>query len=161
MAMEVTSLQIDDEQPDNAPANHTATVFYGLSRQVFAYLPSVLTPGNIYFEGPWEDGPNDNFSQANGPPRFGRTYFGYPNEKGDWYSVMLEGTSNLSIALDKHNSRDTQFQLWRDISGEPIAFDADLPCRFEASNLELDEYFVAILTENNNNLKVYELRAII
>ncbi len=48
-----------------------------------------LAASQAYFEGPWESEPNNSYQQANGPLRSHRTYYGYPNDEKDYFSIHL------------------------------------------------------------------------
>src|SRR5262245_37577714 len=60
-----------------------------------AYLPYITRNDMAYFEGPWESEPNDDRYHANGPLRSGRIYYGYPDNKNDFFSIYLSSGSSI------------------------------------------------------------------
>jgi hypothetical protein len=68
------------------------------------YLPLLLKP-DPFFSGPFEQEPNDNSSQANGPLISGKDYFGFaspPNDLKDYFKINPDTAGLITIDLTNH-----------------------------------------------------------
>jgi hypothetical protein len=65
-----------------------------------------------YFAGPWEIEPNNSSTQANGPLEPGRTYYGYPDDQRDYFSVYLPSAGQISLSLANHTGQGVQLALY-------------------------------------------------
>jgi hypothetical protein len=129
-------------------SDHTVTVFY----ITHAYLPSLLRQYGTYFEGPEEVEPNNilNISQANGPLRSGRQYFGgFPttSDQFDIFYIVLADRGDIQVELkDIPAGRDYNLYLYTpnaDLKGYSGSLqNSDEFIR--SSNLDKGVYFIVI-----------------
>jgi hypothetical protein len=83
------------------------------------YLPLVLRDNMAYFEGPWEQEPNDTYLQANGPLHSERDYYGYPDDLKDYFSIYLTTGGHIIIDLSNQPSQGVQLQLFYQTTATP------------------------------------------
>ena len=113
-------------------------------RSTAVYLPLIRKPINLYFEGPWEQEDNDNVEQANGYLRLGKTYYGFPDDAKDFFSIHLDQPSTISIDLQNYNSVG-QLQLFYQSTANRVAWDVDPPYHLSYAGLT-GTYYIYIAT---------------
>lgn len=64
------------------------------------FIPVLMHEVSQYFEGPWEQEPNNNLSQANGLLKSGKTYHGYHNDAADYYKINVSSSGHISVKLN-------------------------------------------------------------
>jgi hypothetical protein len=77
--------------------------------QCKVYLPLTL---KNHWPGPWEDEPNNDYSQANGPLRSGEDYFGFPNDTNDYFSIYLQAAGSINITLTNQTGAGVELLLY-------------------------------------------------
>lgn len=93
-----------------------------------SFLPVTIRDAPKFFEGPWEQEPNNNYSEANGLLYFGRTYYGYHNDSPDFFKIntlyggrlLAKFNSQLTVK-DSYGNYVVQLQL-RDASHNLIDY---------------------------------------
>jgi DNA-binding beta-propeller fold protein YncE len=122
------------------------------------FLPLTLRDYVQYFEGPWEQEPNNAYLQANGPLRSGRDYYGYPNDEKDYFSIYLRTGGPITIDLSNHTGTDVQLQLFYQTPGNVVAYDLTAPYHIEYTG-PAGGYYIYIYTAGNyNTITPYTLR---
>jgi hypothetical protein len=98
------------------------------------YLPCVLNNFVSYFEGPFEQEPNNTADQANGLLRSGRVYQGYPNDANDYFDFKTNSSGIITVDLTNHTGTGVQLLLYGpDPSQGYIAIDQTPPYHFDYS----------------------------
>jgi hypothetical protein len=124
----------------------------------FIYLPLVLRDYIAYFEGPWEQEPNNNALQANGPLRSGRDYYGYPNDDKDYFSIYMRTGGTITIDLTNHTGQGVQLQLFYQTPGNVVEYDLTPPYHITYTG-PAGWYYIYIYTANGyNSTTPYTLR---
>ncbi len=129
-------------------------VYQSSDGEHLVYLPTVSREVSSYFEGPWEQEPNNTFSQANGPLRSGQDYFGYPDQY-DLFSIRLYTGGVITVDLADHSGQGVSLALY-DQSQQLV--DQETPTHLEYT-AQPGLYYVYIYTASghNNNIR-YILR---
>jgi|GEM_PF-1686992 len=128
--------------------------------------PSTATPTvtptatPVYFEGPWEQEPNNSWLQANGPLRSGRDYRGYPNDEKDYFSIRTQNPGRIIMDLTNHTGQNVQLQLFYQSVGNRVAVRTSPPYHLEYDG-QPGTYYIYINTGSgyNSNPPGYTLRA--
>jgi len=129
----------------------TRVGFYRIS------LPLALRSYVAYFEGPWEAEPNNASSQANGPLRSGKDYYGYPDDSWDYFSICTHTSGNITIDLTNHTGQGVQLQL-RDQSGNLLKYVYGQPYHIDHTG-QAGCYYIGIYTGSGyNSTTQYTLR---
>jgi hypothetical protein len=124
----------------------------------FTPTPSA-TPTPPYFEGPWEQEPNDDWQHANGPLRAGRDYYGYPNDARDYFSIYQRASGPVTVDLTNHTGRGVQFMLFYQSMGNRVGWRTAPPYHIEYTG-PAGWYYVYIYTESGYiTTTPYTLRA--
>jgi formylglycine-generating enzyme required for sulfatase activity len=113
------------------------------------------------FEGPWEVEPNDAYTEANGPLVYGRTYFGYPDDAKDYFSLQTEMAGRIVVDLLEHTGQDVQLQLFYGpaTAENRVAYDTEAPFHIEHTG-PAGTYYIYISTGSGyNGTSPYTLRA--
>ncbi|MEM4204931.1 MAG: SBBP repeat-containing protein [Candidatus Methanomethylicaceae archaeon] len=122
------------------------------------YLPLMLRDYISYFEGPWEQEPNNSAQEANGPLRSGRDYYGYPNDAKDYFSIYLRTSGQISINLTNHTDPEAQLQLFYQTPGNRVAGCIGSSCHVDYTG-PAGLYYIYIYTAGNyNSTTPYTLR---
>ncbi len=122
------------------------------------FLPITLRDYVQYFEGPWEQEDNDRASQANGPLRSGREYYGYPDDAYDYFFISPRTGGTITVDLTGHTGTGVQLLLYNQ-SGGLLASDQDAPYHVEYAAPTGGVYYIAIYTAGNYNTTTpYTLR---
>jgi hypothetical protein len=122
-----------------------------------AYLPLTLRDYVAYFEGPWEQEPNNSYLQANGPLRSGRDYYGYPDEK-DYFSIYLRSGGTITIDLTNHTGQGVQLQLFYQSTNNRVDSDLNAPYHITYTG-PAGWYYIYIYTAGGYNTTTpYTLR---
>lgn len=117
------------------------------------FLPmSVKSSG--YFEGPWEQEPNNSLAQANGNLRSGKTYSGYHNDAADYFKfsvstagqVNIDFNSQLSVK-DNLGNYVVQIQL-KNGQGERLEYEVG-PDSQISRYLNPGDYYVYVFTRTD------------
>ena len=98
----------------------------------------------------WEKEPNDAYTEANGPLVSGVDYYGYPNDKKDYFSVHLSTAGHLSIDLTEHVGNDVQLQLFYQNTSNRVEIDYTRPFRIEHSG-PAGWYYIYIFTASGHS----------
>ena len=123
------------------------------------HLPLALRDYIAYFEGPWEQEPNNSYLEANGPLRSGQDYYGYPNDEKDYFSIYLRTAGTITIDLTDHTGTGVQVQLFYQTVGNRVAGDMDAPYHVEYTG-PAGWYYIYIYTAGGyNSTTPYTLRA--
>jgi hypothetical protein len=124
------------------------------------YLSLALRDYVSYFEGPWEQEPNNTYLTANGPLRSGRDYNGYPNDEKDYFSVYLRTSGHIVIDLSNHNGTEVQLQLfYQNTANPPVASQISPPYHIDYTASAAGWYFIYIHSAGNYNSSTpYTLR---
>jgi len=75
------------------------------------FLPLILKNSVQYFEGPWEVEDNDSASQANGPLRSSKDYYGHHDDASDYFFFHHSGGGLITIHMDTA-AADAQLLLY-------------------------------------------------
>jgi hypothetical protein len=122
------------------------------------FLPLTLRDYIAYFEGPWEQEPNNNYLQANGPLRSGRYYYGYPNDEKDYFSIYLRTGGTITIDLTNHTGQGVQLQLFYQSTNNRVDYDLDAPYHITYTG-PAGWYYIYIYTAGGYNTTTpYTLR---
>jgi hypothetical protein len=141
---------------DDGSSGWSLTEFVNVKAQV--YLPSVLRSHTLYYKGPWEAEPNDSYTQANGPLRSGKDYYGYPDDEKDYFSIYLSTAGDITIDLQDHTGQGVQLQLFYESTDNRVAWDLDPPYHIGHAG-GAGWYYVYIFTESGyNSTTPYTLR---
>ena len=98
------------------------------------HLPFVVNNFVSYFEGPFEQEPNNTADQANGLLRSGRVYQGYPNDANDYFAFKTTSTGIITVDLTNHTGAGVQVLLYgQDQSQGYVAIDQTPPHHFDYS----------------------------
>ena len=161
-----TPTSITPAATDTPTATSTRTPTPAVLR---TYLPVVFrhpTPTRTptptrppFFEGPFEQEPNNSVAQANGALRSGRDYFGYPNDRDDYFSFVVNTTSPITIDLTNHTGRDTQLQLFYQSTSNRVGYAGAPPYYIEHTG-PAGWYYIRVVAQGNyNSDTLYTLRA--
>jgi hypothetical protein len=83
-----------------------------------AYSPIVFGP-SLFFPGPNEVEPNNNFEQANGKLESGRDYFGLPNDPDDYFSFENGAIGEVEISVTGLGVSEGQIIVYHEPEGSP------------------------------------------
>jgi hypothetical protein len=113
------------------------------------YLPVVLDDHIAYFEGPWEQETNNTYQSANGPIRWGRSYYGRNNDTHDFYSVYLANTGTLSATMLTTMTDGVQLQAFYEVADDShrLGYDFDEPYHLNFVNQPPGWYYIFIYTD--------------
>lgn len=145
--------------PINRSNNHVVTLNgCGLYNVFLPLMMSSAEP--IYFEGPWENELNNSYDRANGPIRSGVDYYGYPDDRKDYYSFYLPIDGAIDIHLFGNLGQGVQLQLFYESLLNPID-DYDFSPPYQINhNGKAGWYYVFIFKESGFNSNApYTLRA--
>lgn len=115
------------------------------------YLPMTMRTLPLFFEGPWEQEDNDFASQANGPIRLNRDYFGYPDDQSDFFSFRLDASGSFNVDLSNHTGEGTQLQIFYESTDQLVAYKTTEPFHIEMEGQPPGLYYVFILTKSEFN----------
>lgn len=73
-----------------------------------------LTPTPSFFDGPFEQEPNNSSGQANGWLRSGRDYQGYADDRRDWFSIKASNAGRLTVDLSDHSGWDVAITVYNE-----------------------------------------------
>ena len=122
------------------------------------FLPLTLRDFVSYFEGPWEQEPNNSYLEANGPLRSGQDYYGYPNDVKDYFSIYLRTGGQITIDLTNHTGTGTQLQMFYQSVANRVASDVEAPYHIDY-NGQAGLYYIYINTAGSYNTTTpYTLR---
>ena len=125
------------------------------------YVPLVVK-SIICFEGPWENEPNNDAQHANGPLCSGQEYFGYPNDRDDYFSISPLTDGLITVDLTYDPGEGMQLQLFYQTVDEAhrMGFCGLLPCHIEYTG-SAGMYYIWIFTapEQQNSTSLYTLQA--
>ena len=76
------------------------------------FLPLTLRNFVPCFVGAGEVEPNNTYGDATGPLCSGRDYRGYPNDTNDYFSLYLQTTGSVHVALANHTGGNVQLVLY-------------------------------------------------
>lgn len=113
------------------------------------YLPLSIKASGFY-EGPWEEEPNNSFAQANGNLRSGRTYYGYHNDAADYFKFNVLNPGQVTINFDSQHTlmvggySVVQIQL-KNEQGDRLEYKVGPDSQISLS-LNPGEYYVYIYT---------------
>lgn len=110
----------------------------------FFFLPLISNIQPEFFEGPFEQEPNDTSSQANGPLISGQDYFGFPNDPRDYFNISPNQAGLITINVTNHpleSVNGAQLQLfYENPANGPVAFKLVPPYAIEYSGPPGDYY---------------------
>jgi hypothetical protein len=146
----------------NGSASSDTTTFHVSSQSLTVYVPVVIRAPSTptFFEGPWEQEPNNTSLQANGPLRSGQDYHGYPNDQKDYFSINPGSGGQIVIDLSNHTGAGVQLQLFYQVADveHRVAFDRDAPYHIQYTG-QPGTYYIYIYTESSyNSSTAYTLR---
>ena len=123
--------------------------------------PSQTPVPSIFFEGPFEQEPNNSTGNANGPIRLGKSYLGLADDPDDYYRFAVTESMQVDLALTDHPAQDTtnvQLQL-RDANNALISFVFRKPFELKRQ-LAPGTYFARIFFANGpyNTSQTYHLQ---
>jgi hypothetical protein len=147
------------ESNENDNTWERSFVWSGPSGTSRVYLPFALRDYVTYFEGPWEQEPNNTYLTANGPLLSGRDYYGYPNDEKDYFSIYLRSSGHIVIDLNNHNGTEVQLQLfYQNTATPPVASQISVPYHIDYTGAA-GWYFIYIHSAGNyNSTTPYTLR---
>ncbi len=124
----------------------------------FIYLPMTIRQPSIYFEGPWEEEPNDSYLEANGPLRSGKDYYGYPDDDRDYFSIDVDTGGKIVIDLSDHLDEGVQLQLFYESVGDLKKLDYTPPYHIEYTG-DPGVYYIYIYTASGySDTEPYTIR---
>ncbi len=114
-------------------------------------------PPETWFDGPWEQEPNNKRTQANGLLRSGQLYQGYPNDAEDWFKIATSAAGTISVDLENHVGSGIQLLLY-DVNSANLVQVYQEPFQINYVCNE-GEYYIRIYTESDfTNSVPYSLR---
>ena len=122
------------------------------------FLPLTLRDLISYFEGPWEQEPNNSYLEANGPLRSGQDYYGYPNDAKDYFSIYLRTGGQITIDLTNHTGTGTQLQMFYQSVANRVASDVEAPYHIDYNGQAGLYYIYAYTAGGYNTTTPYTLR---
>jgi formylglycine-generating enzyme required for sulfatase activity len=134
---------------------------------VLVHLLVAVSPGlsqespiisSSYFEGPWEAEPNNTPQQANGPLRSYRTYYGYPDDEKDYFSIDLYKGGQIIVDLTNHTGQHVQLQLFYQSTDNRVAVDLEPPYHLEHLGAAGTYYIYINTGAGHNSSDAYTLR---
>ena len=144
-------LQVDyynEVSESNENDNVWSYQFYWSPTQLRIYLPYIST--NKFFEGPFEQEPNNKYHLANGPLRSGKNYQGYPDDSDDYFSFIAETSGAITINLTNHTGTGVQLLLYQNSIDNRVGLDNTAPYAINYSGAP-GIYFVRIYTASGYN----------
>ena len=124
--------------------NHDGELTTNLSR--FIYLPLLTVPDSQC----WEHEPNDTYQNANGPLLSGVKCHGFPNDRKDYFKVIMPTRGLLQVDLTKHTGHGVQLQLFYQSVANQVAYVPSPPYHIDYRG-EAGTYFIYIYTESGYN----------
>lgn len=122
--------------------------------------PTATATPTPFFEGPFEQEPNNSTAQANGRLRSGRHYQGYANDREDYFSFWLAGPGHVAIDMTEHNGLDPQLHLYHQSTANRVGFAGAPPFHIE-DDYSAGWYFIRVYTAGNyNSIAPYKLKVI-
>lgn len=123
-----------------------------------SFLPYVLYQVSQFFDGPWEDEPNNTSADGNGPLRSAQNYFGYPDDQWDFYYVDSAG-GQIDITLSNYSGSGGQLLLYYTTTANRVGQDTEAPYRILYTG-PAGRYYIAVYTAGGfNSNTAYTLRA--
>lgn len=154
----IKALNNATESPWSSPVS--ITVNNTKSHRTKTYLPSISYQPITYFEGPWEEEPNDSITSANGRIRLNQTYFGvFTTPITDMHDIFyFELFVPMTVELSLTNipsGQDFNLTLWKD-EDTPIDHSGEIGNADEhigSIHLNAGKYYVQVVrfTEHPSN----------
>ncbi len=147
-------------QPPRVTPTHTPTATWTATDSP---TPTrTFTPGPTstpdFFNGVWEQEPNDDYLLANGRLRSGTEYHGYPNDIRDYFSIYVSLPGPIAINLSNHTGQGVQLQLFRESVSNLVDWVLSEPYEIRYNGAP-GWYYIYIFTERGyNNTIPYNLR---
>lgn len=123
-------------------------------------LPMVLFGTPYGYLNDLESEPNDDWDQGNGPLLHNRDYWGYPDDRADWYYYDVLGTRNVVISLDDITGADPQLTLYYQAGNPEDRVDYSPNPPYMISHLSPPgRYYVRVYVNGDfNTMTQYQLR---
>jgi hypothetical protein len=116
------------------------------------------SPTPTYYEGFFEDEPNNTLDDANGPLVSGTTYHGRPNDANDYFSFYAAKPGNIVVDLTNHHGQDVQLSLYYQSTADRPGYAGGVPYHIEYSG-QPGWYYVRIYAIGGYDINVaYSLR---
>lgn len=124
------------------------------------YLPMLAHVPELYFEGPFEVEPNNNWqTESNGPLRFGRAYQGRPNDIRDMYFVRVSQPGRLVADVTGHQGGGPRLGFYTVQSGvlRRLAQVDQLPLHLEWDIAQAGLVYIEVSTAHSFSEQPYTL----
>ncbi|MCP4544553.1 MAG: hypothetical protein GY832_46180 [Chloroflexi bacterium] len=106
----------------------------------------------------WEAEDNDTTLDVNGPLCSGLEYYGYPDDREDYFSIYLETGGDITIDLTDHTGQGVQLQLHYQSVPNMVEWAWHSPYHIEHAG-SAGWYYIRIFTESGyNNVTPYTLQ---
>ena len=126
------------------------------------YLPVIYQNYIPYFEGAFEQEPNNTSAQANGLLHSGKAYQGYPNDNNDYFSFRTSKTGLITLNVNGHTAQGVQVLLYYQAATieNRIIIDNEPPYQIDIPNASPGIYYLQIYAVSGfNNSTPYTLTA--
>jgi uncharacterized repeat protein (TIGR01451 family) len=107
----------------------------------------------------WNDY-NDSRSTANGPLISGKDYYGYPDDKYDFFKIYLATKGQIAMEVDRHTGTCVNLHLYYESESDHVCRDTQPPFEKTCGVDKPGWYYIRIRTDQGYNMDTpYTLRA--
>lgn len=93
----------------NTPVVEWVHIEYATDQNGTIFIPIALQKYFSYFIGPWEREDNDSYQQANGPILSGKDYYGFHDDRNDYFKVYMTNAGLITVNLSSdHEKTDSK-----------------------------------------------------